>query len=107
MRCRVESHAVVGATATILPGVVIGSGAMVAAGAVVTDDVPAHALVLGNPARVRYWMCRCKRKLIFCEGTARCSCGRTYERDSQERVRETQGVQASEGGVSHEQDQPM
>ena len=42
----------IGAGAVILPGVTVGAGAMVGAGAVVTKDVPAHAVVVGNPARV-------------------------------------------------------
>lgn len=42
----------VGANATLLPGICIGEGAMVGAGAVVTKDVPAYAVVVGNPARV-------------------------------------------------------
>ncbi len=49
---RVEKGASIGANATILPGIVIGEQAMVGAGAVVTRDVPPHALVVGNPARV-------------------------------------------------------
>nr|WP_299239822.1 acyltransferase [uncultured Halomonas sp.] len=49
---RVSRHASIGANATILPGIVIGESAMVGAGAVVTKDVPAHAVVYGNPARV-------------------------------------------------------
>jgi len=48
----VEDDASIGANATILPGVRIGRGAMVGAGAVVTRDVPPHATVVGNPARV-------------------------------------------------------
>ncbi|HEX2191941.1 MAG TPA: DapH/DapD/GlmU-related protein [Acidimicrobiales bacterium] len=48
-----EDDVSVGANATVLPGVRIGEGAMVAAGAVVTRDVPAWALAVGNPARVR------------------------------------------------------
>jgi len=44
--------AIVGANATLLPGVVIGRGALVGAGAVVTEDVPDGAVVAGNPARI-------------------------------------------------------
>lgn len=46
----VKQGASIGANATILPGLVIGAGAMVGAGAVVTHDVPANAIVVGNPA---------------------------------------------------------
>jgi acetyltransferase-like isoleucine patch superfamily enzyme len=48
----VESGASIGANATILPGIVIGQQAMVGAGAVVTRNVPANAVVAGNPAQV-------------------------------------------------------
>ncbi|MGC9435105.1 MAG: DapH/DapD/GlmU-related protein [Methanomicrobiales archaeon] len=49
----IRDGAVVGANATILPGVTVGEGAMVAAGAVVTRDVPAGTLAVGTPARIR------------------------------------------------------
>jgi UDP-2-acetamido-3-amino-2,3-dideoxy-glucuronate N-acetyltransferase len=49
---RVENGASIGANATILPGLTIGARAMVGAGSVVTHDVPAGAIVTGNPARV-------------------------------------------------------
>jgi UDP-2-acetamido-3-amino-2,3-dideoxy-glucuronate N-acetyltransferase len=48
----VEDGASVGANATLLPGIRIGKGAMVGAGAVVTKDVPDFAVVAGNPAKV-------------------------------------------------------
>lgn len=48
----VARGASIGANATVLPGLTIGEGAMVGAGAVVTKDVPAWTLVVGNPARV-------------------------------------------------------
>ena len=51
-RTTVERNASIGANATILPGIVIGRGAMVGAGAVVLRDVPNHAIVAGNPARI-------------------------------------------------------
>lgn len=87
-RCRIESHAVIGANATILPDLVIGRGAMVAAGAVVTRDVPAHALVVGNPARLRHWICGCKLQLVFGEGVAVCQCGRSYKQGGDKKVLE-------------------
>lgn len=48
----VERCASIGANATILPGVCVGAYAMVGAGAVVTRDVPARAVVVGNPAKI-------------------------------------------------------
>lgn len=48
----VKSGASIGANATILPGVTVGEGSMVGAGAVVTKDVPAGVVVTGNPAKV-------------------------------------------------------
>lgn len=51
-RTLVRRGASIGANATLLPGVTVGAGAMVGAGAVVTRDVPARAIVTGNPAAV-------------------------------------------------------
>jgi UDP-2-acetamido-3-amino-2,3-dideoxy-glucuronate N-acetyltransferase len=48
----IHNGASIGANATLLPGITIGERAMVGAGAVVTKDVPARAVVVGNPARV-------------------------------------------------------
>jgi acetyltransferase-like isoleucine patch superfamily enzyme len=56
---RVHRGASIGANATIICGIDVGSFAMVAAGSVVTRSVPDHALVRGNPARVSGWVCRC------------------------------------------------
>ena len=51
-RTVVKRGASIGANATILCGITIGEGAMVGAGAVVLKDVPPHAVVVGNPARI-------------------------------------------------------
>jgi acetyltransferase-like isoleucine patch superfamily enzyme len=48
----VEDDAWIGAGAIVFPGVTIGRGAIVGAGAVVTKDVPPHAIVAGVPARL-------------------------------------------------------
>ncbi|HNX16724.1 MAG TPA: acyltransferase [Methanoregula sp.] len=49
----IENHAAIGANVTILPGIHIGEGALVAAGAIVTRDIPAHKLAVGVPAKIR------------------------------------------------------
>jgi acetyltransferase-like isoleucine patch superfamily enzyme len=49
----IKAGAAIGANATILPGVCIGEGAFVAAGSVVTRDVPYHMMAIGTPARIK------------------------------------------------------
>ncbi len=53
----------IGAGAIVVAGCDVGPFAMVGAGAIVTHDVPAHALVGGNPARVLGWVCACGQRL--------------------------------------------
>lgn len=60
---RVCRGATIGANATIGPGVTLGEFSMIGMGAVVTRDVPAHALVIGSPARQSGWVCVCGRPL--------------------------------------------
>lgn len=79
----VKRGASIGANATIVCGVTLGRCCFVGAGAVVTKDVSDYALVYGNPARIRGWMCRCGVKLSFeqqgKEERATCkSCGTRY-----------------------------
>lgn len=59
----VRHDATIGANATIVCGNELGPWCMIAAGAVVTKDVPAHALMAGVPARQIGWVCECGHKL--------------------------------------------
>ncbi len=59
----VKKGASLGANCTIVCGVIIGKYAFVGAGAVVTKDVPDYALVMGNPAQQKGWVCECGEKL--------------------------------------------
>jgi UDP-2-acetamido-3-amino-2,3-dideoxy-glucuronate N-acetyltransferase len=59
----VKKGASLGANCTIVCGHTIGSYAFIGAGAVVTKDVPDHALMVGNPAKQIGWMCDCGEKL--------------------------------------------
>ena len=78
-RTLVRRGASIGANATIVCGNEIGENAFVAAGSVVTKDVDPHALVMGNPARRRGWMCECGARLA---GDLDCpECGRGYRLD--------------------------
>jgi len=61
----VKRGATIGANATVVCGHEIGEYAFIGAGAVITKDVPAYALVMGNPARQTGWMSEFGHKLIF------------------------------------------
>ncbi|MGB8266015.1 MAG: acyltransferase [Candidatus Velthaea sp.] len=76
----VRRGASIGANATVVCGHTIGEFAFVGAGAVVTRDVPAYAMVYGNPARVRGHACECGIKLRFEDDCAHCACGRAFQR---------------------------
>jgi UDP-2-acetamido-3-amino-2,3-dideoxy-glucuronate N-acetyltransferase len=79
-RTLVGRGASIGANATIVCGATLGEYSFVGAGAVVTGEVPAFALMVGVPARRIGWMCRCGERLTFAGGRATCdACGTAYE----------------------------
>jgi UDP-2-acetamido-3-amino-2,3-dideoxy-glucuronate N-acetyltransferase len=85
---RVCHGASIGANATVVCGVTVGRWAFVAAGAVVTKDVPEHALMAGVPARRIGWACECGATLRFAGERAACGdCGREYVRAGGDAIR--------------------
>jgi UDP-2-acetamido-3-amino-2,3-dideoxy-glucuronate N-acetyltransferase len=69
----VKKGVTIGANATILCGITLGEYAFVAAGSVVTKDINAYELVMGNPARCKGWISEFGEKLTFDErGIATC-----------------------------------
>jgi acetyltransferase-like isoleucine patch superfamily enzyme len=74
----VRQGASVGAGSVVVTGLTIGQWALIGAGSVVTHDVADHALVYGNPARQRGWVCECARTLEVRDKDGWCSvCQRT------------------------------
>lgn len=80
----VKHGASIGANATVVCGVTIGAWAFVAAGAVVTKDVPPHALILGAPGRLAGYVCECGETLVTSDDGAACAvCARRYRFDGE------------------------
>jgi UDP-2-acetamido-3-amino-2,3-dideoxy-glucuronate N-acetyltransferase len=72
----IKHGASIGANATVVCGHTVGEWALIGAGAVVTSDVPAHALMLGVPAKQKGWVCECGEIL---KDDLKClKCGRKY-----------------------------
>jgi UDP-2-acetamido-3-amino-2,3-dideoxy-glucuronate N-acetyltransferase len=88
-RTLVRRGVTLGANSTVVCGVEIGRYAFVGAGAVVAQDVPAYALMLGVPARRRAWVCRCGVTLAPASGPGPLTCGackNEYREDGDELI---------------------
>jgi UDP-2-acetamido-3-amino-2,3-dideoxy-glucuronate N-acetyltransferase len=84
-RTLVRRGASLGANSTIVCGTIVGEYAFIGAGAVVTKDVPAYALMVGVPARRVGWVCECGVRLKNHEEVWACSdCGANYLIDGSE-----------------------
>lgn len=72
----VQQGSSIGANATVMCGLTIGMYAVIGAGAVVTRNVAAYTIVVGNPAKPAGYACRCGRRL---GPDLKCACGTTYQ----------------------------
>ena len=72
----VQKGATIGANATLICGVTIGAYAVIGAACVVVKNVPAHTIVVGNPARWVGYACCCGRTL---NDELKCACGASYQ----------------------------
>ncbi len=84
---RIKHGATIGANATVVCGVTVRPWAFIAAGAVVTKDVPDYALVMGVPGRVVGWVSEAGLTLDFQAGRATCAeTGQIYLKHSPDRI---------------------
>jgi UDP-2-acetamido-3-amino-2,3-dideoxy-glucuronate N-acetyltransferase len=85
----VKKGATIGANATIICGITIGRHAFIGTGAVVLKDVPDYALVVGNPGKIKGWMCACGIQLDFKGDVAKCmACKRRYKKIERGKITE-------------------
>lgn len=85
----IREGASIGANATVVCGHTVGRWAMIGAGAVVASDVPDHALMLGVPAKLAGYVCKCGARVSFTDGRASCeACGRSYRKNENGEIEE-------------------
>lgn len=85
-RTLIKEGASLGANSTVVCGNTVGRYSMVAAGSVVTSDVPDYALVMGVPAQFKGWVCECGKRLPV---SLACECGRNYQLTAPDKLEKT------------------
>ncbi len=89
----IKKGASIGANATVVCGYTIGSYAFIGAGSVVARNVPDYALIYGNPAQIKGWVCKCGVKLKFDNNQAECAeCHSHYIKINETEIVEDRGV---------------
>jgi UDP-2-acetamido-3-amino-2,3-dideoxy-glucuronate N-acetyltransferase len=84
----IKRGASIGANATVVCGITLGTACFIAAGAVVTKDVPDFAVMAGVPAKRIGWMCKCGGQLFFETKTTSCEkCNRFYEQKNLDQIK--------------------
>ena len=97
----VKKGATIGANATIICGVTLGSYAFIGTGAVVLKDVSDYALMVGNPAKQNGWMCACGIQLSFKGNEAICAiCKRKYKKVEPEKIVEVGKEERDESTIA-------
>ena len=97
----VKKGATIGANATIICGVTLGSYAFIGTGAVVLKDVSDYALMVGNPAKQKGWMCACGIQLSFKGNEAICAiCKRKYKKVEPEKIVEVGKEERDESTIA-------
>lgn len=76
----IKKGAAIGASSVLTPGITIGAWSMAGSGSVITKDIPDHALIYGNPAKIKGFVCKCGKKLAKIGENedvvvTRCACG--------------------------------
>lgn len=93
LKTLVKRGATIGANATIVCGITLGENCFIGAGSVVTKDIPDYALVYGNPAEIKGWMCECGNKLSFTHNTAICdNCKKEYRKINKFKIEQNNQV---------------
>jgi UDP-2-acetamido-3-amino-2,3-dideoxy-glucuronate N-acetyltransferase len=96
----VKRGATIGANATVVCGHTLGRYCFIGAGAVVLNDVADHAMMVGNPAKQKGWMCICGIKLHFNNGDAVCEgCQRRYKETKMGTISEISNSEINLNGI--------